>query len=617
MNKKLNLLDVFCLASGAMISSGLFILPGVAHEIAGPAVVLAYIVAGGLALTGLFSQAELVSAMPKAGGTYFYVMRSMGPAVGTVNGIMTWLSLSLKTAFALVGMAAFIAIVIPPEWHVNNTLIAIVFTVFFTGLNAVGAKKAGVLQNVLVIGLIVILIVFIFKGVPQVKVTNLSPFAPFGLGAVFTTAGMVFVSFGGLLKVASVAEDVYKPEKNVAVAMFLSLSVVTLLYVLVVFVSSGVLGDALNGSLTPISDAAQIFMGKGGGVLLGIAALLAFISTANAGIMASSRYPFALARDEMMPEALSRQNSHGMPSVALWTTAAIIVFSLFLPLRLLVKMASGVLIITFMLSCLCVIIMRESRLLNYQPKFRSPLYPWLQIAGVVGCIALLVCMGWQVVAGCLSLTGVSLFFYWFYGRIRANQEFALMHVIERLTSKDLTEHMLEDELKTIIRKRDDIVVDRFDSIIESCHILDVADDCDAGGLFEQLAVELSNGDGKVEKKVKELLWQREQDSSTVISEGLAIPHIILEGAGRFDIILARSRTGIIFPDAGNTPVYAVFCLAGTKDQRNFHLQALSAIAQVAMKPEFMNKWKRAKNSSGLRDIVLLGRRMREPQENLS
>ncbi len=611
MKKKLNLLDVFCLASGSMISSGLFILPGVAHEAAGPAVVLAYLLAGLLALTGLFSQAELVSAMPKAGGTYFYVMRSMGPAVGTVEGIMTWLSLSLKTAFALVGMAAFIAMIIPSQWHLNSTLTAVVFTLFFAVINVIGAKEAGALQNFLVLGLIVILTLFLFKGLPHVKVSNLAPFAPLGWGAVLKTAGIVFVSFGGLLKVASVAEDVYKPEKNIARAMLLSLGLVTFLYVLVVFVASGVLGDELNGSLTPISDAARVFMGRGGGALLGIAALLAFISTANAGIMASSRYPFALARDEMMPAALARENRHGMPSVALWTTTAIIIIALFLPLRLLVKMASGVLIITFMFSCLCVIIMRESRLLNYQPKFRSPLYPWVQIAGVFGCVALLVCMGWRAVTGCVLLTGASLFFYWFYGRVRATQEYALMHLVERLTSKDLTKHMLEDELKGIIRKRDEIVVDRFDQIIESCDVLDVDDSCDAGALFGQLAVELAKGDEKVEKEVKELLWQREQDSSTVISEGLAIPHIILEGAGRFDIIMARSRRGINFPDLGHAPVYAVFCLAGTQDQRTFHLQALSAIAQVALKPEFMKRWLRAKDDSSLRDIVLLGRRKRE------
>ncbi len=609
--KKLNLLDVFCLASGAMISSGLFILPGVAHETCGPAIVLAYMLAGVLALTGLFSQAELVSAMPKAGGTYFYVMRSMGPAAGTVEGIMTWLSLSLKTAFALVGMAAFTRMVIPAGWYLSNTVIAIVLALFFAALNMVGIKKAGSIQNFLVLALIGILCFFTAKGLPQVKVENLTPFAPSGLNAVFTTAGMVFVSFGGLLKVASVAEDVYKPERNIARAMLLSLAIVTGLYVLVVFVASGVLGDGLNGSLTPISDAAGSFMGRSGRVIMSIAALLAFISTANAGIMASSRYPFALARDEMLPEVLVRQNKSGMPSVALGVTTSLIIIALFLPLKLLVKMASGVLIITFMLSCLCVIIMRESRLLNYQPKFRSPLYPWVQVGGVAGCLALLACMGWKAVACCLLLTGISLFFYWFYGRIRANQEYALMHIVERLTAKDLTEHMLEDELKTIIRKRDDIVADRFDSIIENCDILDVDDECNAACLFERLAEHISNGDRAVKEKVNELLWNREHDSSTVISEGLAIPHIIMEGENHFDIILVRSRSGIIFPDNGGSPVHAVFCLAGTKDQRNFHLQALSAIAQVAMKPEFMNRWKGAKNISGLRDIVLLSRRMRE------
>lgn len=82
LKKELNLLDVFCIASGAMISSGLFILPGLAHAQAGPAVILSYLFAGLLAMTGMLSQAELVSAMPKTGGTYFYVTRSMGPAMG-------------------------------------------------------------------------------------------------------------------------------------------------------------------------------------------------------------------------------------------------------------------------------------------------------------------------------------------------------------------------------------------------------------------------------------------------------------------------------------------------------------------------------------------------------
>jgi len=127
LKRSLGLLDVFCIASGAMISSGLFILPGLAHAQAGPAVIISYLLAGLLAMTGMLSQAELVSAMPKSGGTYFYVSRSMGPALGTINGLSTWMSIALKGSFALVGMAAFANLVI----GLDPRLIALLFCIFF------------------------------------------------------------------------------------------------------------------------------------------------------------------------------------------------------------------------------------------------------------------------------------------------------------------------------------------------------------------------------------------------------------------------------------------------------------------------------------------------------
>ena len=145
LKKELGFWDVFCLATGAMISSGLFVLPGVAHAKVGPALFLSYFFAGLLALTGVFSQAELVSAMPKSGGAYFFVTRSLGPAVGTIQGLLTWFSLLLKAAFALVGINAFVHLIFPQfadsvggiPWV--GMLIGVVFIV----LNFTGAKKAG------------------------------------------------------------------------------------------------------------------------------------------------------------------------------------------------------------------------------------------------------------------------------------------------------------------------------------------------------------------------------------------------------------------------------------------------------------------------------------------
>ncbi|NQU39001.1 MAG: amino acid permease [Lentisphaerae bacterium] len=606
-HKKLNLFDVFCTASGAMISSGLFILPGLAHAEAGPAVVLSYFVAGLLALTGMLSQSELVSAMPKTGGTYYYVTRSMGPAVGTVDGLITWFSLTLKSAFALIGMAAFTGLVT----SIDIRVIAVALCLVFVAVNLMGIKGAAAFQRYLVMGLLGILFFYIAKGLPRVEAHNFTPFAPHGPGAVLATAGFVFVSFGGLVKVAAIAEEVNNPAKTVPLGMMISLLVVTLLYTLVVFVTSGVLGaQDLDHSLTPISDGARAFLGTRGMLLLSVAAILAFVSTANAGIMAASRYPVAMARDNLLPPMLALTNKRFQtPHVSLLFTGLFMVLFLFLPLSTLVKVASSVLILTFLFSCLSVIIMRESQLQNYKPQFRSPLYPWVQIAGIIGCLLLLVEMGPAAWGGSAILIGAGLFVYWFYGRVRTTREYALMHLVERITSKELTSHMLEDELKQVIRERDSIASDRFDSLIETCEILDIDERMEHEDFFKLAAQHMAPLLGTPIDAFQKLMHAREEESSTVIVAGLAIPHIIVEGDHKFEILLARCKAGIVFP--GNTPdVHAVFVLAGTRDERNFHLKVLAAIAQIAQPLHFYRSWIKAKNKEALRDIILLGKRLR-------
>jgi len=607
LKKKLTLLDVFCIATGAMISSGLFILPGLAHAKAGPAVIFSYFFAGLLALTGMLSQAELVSAMPKTGGTYFYVTRSMGPAAGIIDGLLTWFSLSLKSAFALVGMAAFTKLLVAIDMH----LIAVLLCVIFVIINIIGIKEAGMIQRLLVVGLLSILVYYVARGVMFIDVNNFVPFVPNGAASVFATSGFIFVSFGGLLKVASVAEEVKNPERIIPIGMILSLFVVTVLYTLVVFVTSGVLGAAeLDYSLTPISDGARIFLGTQGVILLSIAAILAFVSTANAGIMAASRYPTALAHDGLLPEFFGNMHKRfKTPHVSIVITGIFIAVALFFNLNTLVKMASTVLICTFLFSCLAVIIMRESRVQNYSPKFRSPLYPWVQILGVIGCGLLMVEMGKQA----LLLFGVfivgGLFVYWFYGRIQATREYALLHLIERITAKELTSYSLETELKEIIRERDNITKDRFDAVIEKCAILDIDRDMTLDEFFK-LSADILSQKMKIKASIlHQIIWEREKDTSTVIAPGIAIPHIIVAGEKLFDILLVRCRKGIRFSETAKK-VHTIFVLIGSKDERNFHLRALSAIAQILQDPNFNKRWMSARSEEALRDIILLGKRMR-------
>lgn len=607
LKKALTLLDVFCIASGAMISSGLFILPGLAHARVGPAVFISYFLAGFLAMTGMLSQAELVSAMPKAGGTYFYVKRTMGPAIGTVDGMITWVSMSLKSAFALVGMAAFTRFLI----DVDIRLVSMALCLIFVGINIIGVKEASRTQVVLVAGLFGVLVVYIVRGLPEVNIQHFEPFAPNGVSAIFSTAGFVFISYGGLLKVASVAEEVKEPGRVVPLAMMLSLLVVSIFYILVVIVTTGVLGTGeLAGSLTPISDGARMFMGNAGAVVLGVAALLAFISTANAGIMAASRYPFALSRDGLLPERLGRVSERfKTPHVSLAVTGLIMLTAIFLELDILVKVASTALILTYLFSCLSIIILRESRLQNYRPVFHSPLYPWMQIVGIIGFGLLLFEIGPAAAAASAVIIVSAIFVFWFYGRIRSGREFALLHIIERITAKELTTHSLETELKEIIRERDDIVKDRFDGVIEDAIVLDIESRLKASDLFRLVAERMAPRLNMDAERFFDLLVRREEDSSTVLTPTLAIPHIVIGGEHSFDIMLVRSRNGVRF--SGEMPrVKAVFVLAGTADERNFHLRALAAIAQIVQDPHFEHRWMSAMNEQGLRDVILLGKRKR-------
>ena len=546
--------------------------------------------------------------MPKAGGDYFFITRGMGPGVGSVAGLLTWFSLSLKTAFALVGMAAFTSLFIDVDMRVLGVLLCAIFV----AVNIFGAKHAGRMQVGLVVGLLVLMLFYVVRGLPSVSIMRLEPFAPNGPHSIFLTAGFVFVAYGGLLKISSVAEEVKNPGRVIPLGMILALLVVSISYTLMVLVTAGVLpADKLSGSLTPISDGAAVFMGRPGRIAVGLAAMLAFISTANAGIMAASRYLLALSRDELLPTMLGRVNAKFQtPHVAILVTGGFIAAALFLKLKILVEAASLVLLLGYILSSACVIIMRESRVQNYQPRFRSPLYPWPQLIGIVGFSLLIFEMGMDAFFIASGLISIGSLTYWFYGRKRVDQEFALLHLIERVTSRDLVTGTLETELKQIIRERDEVVLDRFDHLVTACPVLDIEGAMTKSDFFGKAAEAMADTLGLAPGKIERLLEEREQQGSTVLSADFALPHVVIEGEHHFEILLVRCSEGIHF-SAESASVHCAFVLMGTVDERNFHLNVLANIAQIVRGADFDKKWMAARGEQGLRDVVLLGERRRD------
>ena len=173
LKKELKLKDVYAIATGATLSAGFFLLPGIAAQEAGSALVLAYMIAALPMIPAMFSVIELATAMPRAGGVYYFLDRSLGPYFGTIGGIGTWLALILKVAFALVGMGAYISLFFS---DMPITAIAVFIALLLGLINLVGTKKSGRLQIVLVFGLLSILAVFFLGGSVQFQVGHFQGF---------------------------------------------------------------------------------------------------------------------------------------------------------------------------------------------------------------------------------------------------------------------------------------------------------------------------------------------------------------------------------------------------------------------------------------------------------
>ncbi len=621
LRKQLGALDVFAVAAGAMISSGLFILPALAFAKAGPAVILSYLFASIMIIPSVLSKAELSTAMPRAGGTYFFVERSLGPIWGVFSGLASWFSLALKSAFAVVGMAVLIEIVVQmvlstqfEPWHLK--VIAAFCCVGFTVLNIVSVKLTSRFQVFLVGILLAILAFFVLFGSGSVEAVRFKGFLEKGWSAVFATAGLVFISFGGLTKVASIAEEVKHPGRNLPFGMVLAWFVVTVLYISVIIITVGVVdGEELAGNFAPISLAASKFMGMPGFVILALAAVAAFVTTANGGIFAASRSPMAMGRDQLLPPLLSRVSVRfKTPHISILLTGGFMITAIvFLELEVLVKTASTLMLILFILDNASVIIMRESKIQSYRPRFKSPLYPYIHIAAIVAYSALIIDMGTVPLLITAGFIGLSAAWYWLYVCRRVSRASAVMHVVERVTNRELKTVTLENELRDILLERDEIIEDRFDELIRGCEVLDIQGREKAETIFRQISAILAKRLGTDEYVLFEKFLHREAEGGTVVQPGFAIPHIVVEGENKFDILLVRARDGILFSHASD-PVRIMFVLAGSKDERNYHLRALMAIAQIAQEKQFEQRWLAARDTQGLRNLILLSTRKRDTNQ---
>ena len=418
LERSLNLTSVIAISIGGMLGSGIFVLPGLAAAKTGSSVWLAYLLAAICILPAALSKSELATAMPSSGGTYVYIERAFGPLLGTISGIGLWLSLLLKSSFALVGFGAYLAIIV----NINpgyTKYFALFFLLIILFLNIFGVKKVGKVQLVVVsISLISLALILIF-GIPNISPELLDPFLIDGNYGLISTVAFVYISYAGVTKVAAIAGEIKNPSRNLPLAMMLSLAIITVIYVFVAFVLVGNIPlESLKTDIRPIYTVANLLGGTYIGYIAAGVGVITLISMANSGVLASSRFPFAMSIDKLLPDFMGKVHSKYLtPVVAIILTCiAMALVILFLDVVKIAKLASAFKVMMFILVNFSVIILRETSAQWYRPTYQSPLYPYMQLFGIISGIILLIFLGLLPLLAILVISLIGLIIYFTIGK---------------------------------------------------------------------------------------------------------------------------------------------------------------------------------------------------------
>jgi APA family basic amino acid/polyamine antiporter len=425
--RTIGLAGVVIISLSAMLP-GIFVTPTFAAEIMGPGIWLAFLLAASVVLPGAVSKAELSSGMPTSGGSYVFLERTYGPLIGTVSGLGLWSSFLLKSAFALIGFSAYF-VVVTTYFNLEMSMYTLSLSalVLITVVNILGVSKVKAVQTPVVVITMALLIGMCIMALFS---PDFDPSVPID-GAFSTdmwtlaeTAAFVFVAYAGVTKVAAIGGEVKNPEKNLPLGILLSLAIATFVYSMLAFMMMAAIPGEwwiADGKVVenPISVFAEHLAGTEFGVLVAIISVLTMISMALAGILASSRFLFAMSRDNLLPQPLEEVNARfETPHLPIIITGlAMGLAIIFVPLKDVVKLASGFKIMIFMLINSCVIVLRQtSEEHDWHPAYKGPLYPYLNLWGIVAGAFLISLMGSKAFIGGGVAVVAGVCTYFLYGR---------------------------------------------------------------------------------------------------------------------------------------------------------------------------------------------------------
>ena len=453
LSRDLGLFTITLIGVGAMIGAGIFVLTGIAAGLAGPGLLLVYVLNGIVTTLTAMAYAELGSCFPEAGGGYLWVKEGVGGTAGFLSGWMSWFAHIVACSFYAIGFATFAVELAhlggleigSREGPVKGLLVLVVLA--FTAINVRGASETGLIGNVVTIAKVAILGLFAVFGllalgrIPNWPSAFTTDFLPNGLGGVVRAMGLTFIAFEGYEIIAQTGEEARDPRRTIPRAIFLSIAISVAIYLLIGFVALAAV-QAPNGEPSwrwlgglgelGMAAAARQFLPYGN-VLLLVGGIMSTMSALNATIYSSSRVSFAMGRDRNLPERLGQIHPRFQTPAAavIVSSVLIIVMGVALPIEKVASAADIMFLLLFLLVNMALIALRVRRP-DLDRGFFVPFFPWLTLLAIacnLGLAAYLFSyspLAW-IIAGAWIAIGLGLYWGMFARRTAIAETRAVIH----------------------------------------------------------------------------------------------------------------------------------------------------------------------------------------------
>jgi amino acid transporter/nucleotide-binding universal stress UspA family protein len=386
LGRELGLTSALSIGVGTMIAAGIFTLSGLAIRNVGTSAIISFGIAALVSLLTALTYCEFVSIYPRSGEGYLYARKTFSAPIAYIVGFSLFLGYASSCAFYIASLSSYFF-----EFILETPLESasgIIVLIGLTMLNVKGTKESGKFQIIVTAAKIVLLIWFIIGGLQHIDTDELISKFSTDIGAIAQTSALVFITFFGFSAIAASAGEVKRARKNIPIAIFLSVGIVTVLYVFVVVVT--IAANLSEYTEAAMGVAAKKFLGGIGGMVIVGGAIFSMISASNASIMAGSRVALSMSQLGHLPKEIGIINERTRtPIMALFAVCGLIlVFILVLPLESLAHFADTVLLFALTMVNAALIVHRR-KYPNIRRIFKVPFVPLLPILGIIANLYLL------------------------------------------------------------------------------------------------------------------------------------------------------------------------------------------------------------------------------------